>query len=119
MRVLFSSALAAVTLLSACGAGEGAPGSRTSVFKSMNSAQCGSSDSATLAVLKGQLAAANVQVHSSACGADGLVHAAVCGVAGGGIGIFDIPADQAAAAATAGFARLDTLPTAKVVACAG
>lgn len=116
MRILFSSALAAVALLSACGAGEGEPGSRTSVFKAFNSVQC-SNDGVTLAVLQGQLAAAKVQVHGAACGNDGMVHAAVCGVAAGGIGIFDIPADQVGAAATAGFARLDTLPSAKVVPC--
>jgi hypothetical protein len=116
MRVLFSSALAAVTLLSACGAGEGEPGSRTSVAKSLGASQC-SGGAASLAVLQGQLTAAKVQVHSSACGTDGLVHATLCGVADGGIGIFDIPADQVGAAAAAGFVRLNTLPSAKVVPC--
>jgi hypothetical protein len=116
MRVLFSSTLAAVALLSACGAGEGEPGSRTSVAKSMGALQC-SGGGASLAVLQGQLSAAKVQVHSSACGTDGLVHATLCGIADGGIGIFEIPADQVAAAAGAGFVRLDTLPSAKVVPC--
>lgn len=106
-------ALAALASLTACGGGDDA---RSTVFKTMGSRQC-SGGGVSLAVLQTQLAAANVQVHSAACGTDGLTTAAVCGAPDGRIGIFEISPDQAAAAAAAGFAPLGTLATAKTIPC--
>ncbi|MGJ9417227.1 hypothetical protein ACHAC9_05580 [Massilia sp. CMS3.1] len=100
--------------LAACGGGEHDAGSK--VFKSMGSLQC-SGGGMPLAALQAQLATANVQVQSAACGTNGLASAAVCGVPDGKIGIFEIPSTQAAAAAAAGFTPLNTLPSARTISC--
>ena len=111
---LFVPALAVLASLSACGGGE--DDSSSKVFKSMGSLQC-SGGGVSLAALQAQLAAANVQTRSAACGTDGLAAPAVCGAPDGRIGIFEIASSQAGAAAAAGFAPLSTMPTAKTVPC--
>ena len=69
--------------------------------------------------LLGQLAPAGVEVISSSCGTDGRMRIAMCGAADGRIGIFEVPARNADAAAALGFAPLSRLPSAQVVPCAG
>jgi hypothetical protein len=101
--------------LVACGGGDRDAG--TLVFKSLGTLQC-ASGGVSLAVLQDQLAAANVQAVSAACGTDGLVHTASCGSSDGKIGIFEIAPTQARAAAAAGFTPLNTLPSAKATPCA-
>ena len=112
---LFIPVLAVVATLAACGGGGGAE-EGTKVFKSMGALQCGS-PGLSLAALQAQLAAANVQVRSAACGTDGRPVAAVCGAPDTRIGIFEIAPAQAGLAATAGFTLLSTLPAAKTVSC--
>lgn len=107
--------LAVLASLTACGGGDGEEAS-SKVFKSMGSLQC-SGGGVTLAALQAQLAAANVQVRSAACGTDGKVTSTACGGPDGRIGIFEISPDQAGAAAAAGFAPLSTMPAAKTVPC--
>ncbi|WP_312548625.1 hypothetical protein [Massilia sp.] len=126
MRILLP-AVAVVASLAACGgSGEGnadtklagtkiVPG--TKVFKSMDSLQC-SGGGVPLSALQAQLAAANIQVQAAECGNDGRPTPAVCGVSDGRIGIFEIPVDQGAVAAAAGFKPLTTLPGAKTIPCA-
>lgn len=115
MRV--SMALAILASLAACGGSGGDGAASTRVIKSLGSLQC-SGGGVTLAALQGQLSAANVKVSAAACGTDGLAQSTVCGSPDGKIGIFDIPAEQAGAAAAAGFVAITTLPTAKAVPCA-
>jgi DnaJ-class molecular chaperone len=112
MRIVVLT-LAVLASLTACGGGE-EDGSQ--VFKSMGSRQC-SGGGVSLATLQAQLATANVQVHSAACGTDGMATSAVCGASDGKIGIFEISPAQAGAAAAAGFAPLSTLPAAKTISC--
>lgn len=112
---LFIPVLAVAATLAACGGGGDAE-EGTKVFKSMGALQCGS-PGLSLAALQAQLAAANVQVRSAACGMDGRSVAAVCGAPDGKIGIFEIAPAQAGLAATAGFTPLSTLPAAKTVPC--
>lgn len=105
--------------LTACGGGdededEGEGNSK--VYKSMGMRQC-SGGGVSLATLQAQLAAANVQASSAACGTDGSTTSAVCGAPDGKIGIFEISPDQAGAAAGAGFVPLSTLPAAKTIPC--
>lgn len=100
--------------LVACGGSDEEVG--TKVFKSMGSLQC-SGGGVSLPVLQGQLTVLNVRVLSAACGTDGIAHPATCGATDGKIGIFEISAGQAGAAAAAGFTSLKTLPAAKTMAC--
>jgi len=113
MRSILPTLIISV-FLAACGGGEEEAG--TKVFKSMGSLQC-TGGGVSLAALQGQLTAANVKVESAACGTDGVARATVCGADDGKIGIFEVSSSQAAAAATAGFAPLSNLPTAKTVPC--
>jgi hypothetical protein len=111
--------LAVVASLTACGGGgEGADTklAGVKVFKSMDSLQC-KGGGVSLAALQTQLTAANVQVRSAECGNDGRPAPTVCGVPDGRIGIFEIPADQGAAAAAAGFTALSTAPAARTIPC--
>lgn len=114
MRILVLT-LAVLASLTACGGGEDEEASST-VFKTMGSLQC-SGGGVSLAALQAQLAAANVQVRSAACGTDGRATAAICGAPDGRIGIFEISPTQAGAAAAAGFAPLSTVATAKIIPC--
>jgi hypothetical protein len=114
MRIVVLT-LAILGSLTACGGGDEDAGSK--VYKSMGSRQC-NGGGVSLSALQAQLATANVQVHSAACGTDGLTYSTVCGGADGKIGIFEISPDQAGAAAAAGFAPLSTVPTAKTIPCA-
>ena len=108
-------ALAVLATLSACGGGEDEE-SGSQVFKAMGSLQCGGGG-VSLTGLQAQLAAANVQVRSAACGTNGLATATVCGAPDGRIGIFEISPAQAGAAAAAGFAPLSTEPKATIIPC--
>lgn len=101
--------------LTACGGGDEGEGN-SKVYKSMGMRQC-SGGGVSLATLQAELAAANVQVSSAACGTDGSTTSAVCGAPDGKIGIFEISPAQAGAAAAAGFAPLSTLPAAKTIPC--
>lgn len=111
----FIPAFIVLATLVACGGGEDEAG--TKVFKSMGSLQC-SGGGVSLAALQGQLVTLKVQVNSAACGTDGVAHPTTCGTTDGKIGIFEVPSAQTAAAATAGFAPLSTLPSAKTIPCA-
>jgi hypothetical protein len=108
--------LAVLASLTACGGG-GDEEAGSKVFKSMGSLQC-SGGGVSLAALQAQLAAANVQARSAACGTEGLANSTVCGSPDGRIGIFEISPTQAGAAAAAGFMPLSTLPSAKTIPCA-
>ena len=114
MRIVVFT-LAVLASLSACGGGEDEE-SNSKVFKSMGSLQC-SGGGVSLAALQAQLAAANVQARSAACGTEGLATSTVCGGSDGRIGIFEISPTQAGAAAAAGFMPLSTLPSAKTIPC--
>lgn len=107
--------LAVLASLTACGGGND-DGGVNKVFKSMGSVQC-SGGGVSLAALQAQLAAANVQVNSAACGTTGQALPTVCGGFDGKIGIFEISPSQFGAAAAAGFAPLSTEPSAKIVPC--
>jgi hypothetical protein len=116
-RILASSMLV-LSSLAACG-GNGSdskPVGNASVFKSMDTLQCGVGG-LSLTALQAQLGAANVQVVSAACGNDGVARPATCGTSDGRIGIFEIPPEKLTAASAAGFTLLSTVPTAKTIAC--
>jgi hypothetical protein len=104
-------------LLAACNGVSGDPPlERLSVFKSAASVQC-SGGGLSLSDMERELTSAGIEVLSSACGFDGNFYPAVCGGPDGRIGIFEIPADQADAAARLGFAPLNELPEATKTTC--
>ncbi|MBT9613923.1 MAG: hypothetical protein IV108_11740 [Burkholderiales bacterium] len=86
------------------------------IFKSAGTVQCagGGDDLPTLAR---QLEEAGLKVRSSACGSDGRMRAAMCGVSDGRIVIFELSSDDAQSSSKLGFAPLGNLPEAKVVPC--
>jgi hypothetical protein len=105
-----------LTLLLAASACAAPPAAPLRVFKATGSLQCG--DGGTpLPVMARQLGDAGVTVITSSCGRDGRMHPAVCGAADGRIGIFDIAAADAAAAAKLGFLPLTQLSEAKPAPC--
>lgn len=86
----------------------------TSVFKPLGSLQC-SGGGQTAQALGRALADAGVPVLATRCGSDGRMYPAMCGAADGRVGIFDIAASDAAAAAKLGFRPLG--PDAQVRPC--
>ena len=118
-RVLHGMIVLAAFGLSACTAAPGQPSEPpVRMFKSQGSVQC-SGGGTSVAALAQQLQAAGVEVISSSRGTDGRMRIAMCGAADGRIGIFEVPARNADAAAALGFAPLSRLPSAQVVPCAG
>jgi hypothetical protein len=116
MRIFVTMSMV-LAALSACGGGDRADDGSVSVYKYNGTVQC-ASGGLTLTQMQGQLTAANVQVRASACGNDGTAQPALCGAPEYRIGIFQIPAAQVSAAASAGFAPLSAKPGAKTVSCA-
>lgn len=84
---------------------------RVAVYRSVGSLQC-QGGGTSLADMQRQLSAARVRVLATACGTDGQMRAMVCGTPDGAIRIFEIPADQLAAATRVGFRPLSELPDA-------
>ena len=101
-------ALAPLLALAACAAPSAAP---VSVYKGLGSKQC-EGGGQTPAQLAEPLRQAGVPVLAIACGRDGRVRAAMCGLGDGRIGIFDVPANRVAEAERLGYARLASLPDA-------
>jgi hypothetical protein len=94
--------LLAALAASACAA---TPAPNVTVFKPLGSLQC-SGGGQTVPALARALADAGVPVLATRCGSDGRMYAAMCGAADGRIGVFDIAAADAAAAAKLGFRPL-------------
>lgn len=86
------------------------------VYKSVGSIQC-VGGGADLASLARQLQDAGLKVHSSACGSDGRMRAAMCGAPDGRIMIVELSGDDAQASSKLGFAPLSNLPDAKEIPC--
>lgn len=99
-RLIRASPLLLALASAACAAPPAA-----SVFKPLGSLQC-SGGGQTAQALARSLADAGVPVLATRCGSDGRMYPAVCGAADGRIGIFDIAASDAAAAAKLGFRAL-------------
>ena len=110
-------AASAVLALASCVSASPPPSQTTvRVFKSTGSVQCaeGGIDLPTFAR---QLEAAGLKVMSSACGSDGRMRAAMCGVPDGRVAIFELSSADAQSSAQLGFVPLSKLPDAKVVPC--
>jgi len=86
------------------------------MYKYAGSVQC-TGGGASLAEMERQLTDAGIKVLNSSCGRDGNAYPATCGLADGRIGVFEVPAAQAPAAAAIGFAPLSNLPAATKTAC--
>lgn len=86
------------------------------VFKSVGSVQC-AEGGIELSTFARQLEAAGLKVVSSACGSDGRMRAAMCGVPDGRVAILELSSADAQSSATLGFTPLSKLPDAKVVPC--
>jgi len=86
------------------------------VFKSTGSVQCADTG-ANLSTLTQALEAAGLKVLSASCGTDGRMRAAMCGAPDGRIAIFELAAEDVAAAVKLGYAALSTLPDAKLAPC--
>ncbi|HWP21087.1 MAG TPA: hypothetical protein VNO84_18305 [Burkholderiaceae bacterium] len=86
------------------------------VYKSLGSRQCegGGPEPSALAE---PLRQAGVPVLATACGQDGRMRAAMCGLSDGRIAVFDIPADRLEDAQKLGYGPLSALPDATRAAC--
>jgi hypothetical protein len=114
-------ALVVACMLGACqaSAGGGAPtGASTDVtlYRYAGSRQC-TDGGMSPEDARRMLAGAGVQVVEATCGADGRMHASVCGNADGRIVIVTVPARDAQAARSRGFAPLGELPEAVRIPC--
>lgn len=110
-------ALLAACSLTACASAPGQPAEPpVRVFKSQGSLQC-TGGGTPVAALAQQLQAAGIEVIRADCGTDGRMRVAMCGAADGRIGIFEVAARDAAAAANLGFAPVSRLPSAQVLPC--
>ncbi|MFA6971334.1 MAG: hypothetical protein WC208_08040 [Gallionella sp.] len=113
----FLVSLIAFAVLTACGGIDRKPPSAgVYLYKYLGSVQC-TGGGTSLQTMKLQLADAGIPALTSSCGTDGKVYVAVCGAADGRIGIFEVPAAQAQAASTLGFAPVSRLPAATKLAC--
>jgi hypothetical protein len=91
---------------------------RLVVYKSLGRRQC-EAGGETPATLAAQLKAAGIQATPAGCANDGMMYAAVCGGGDGWLGLLDIAAADAAAAAKAGFRPFSDLPDASRQPCPG
>lgn len=102
--------LVAIAALAGCsGTAPAPPAPSVEVYQYAGSLQCTGGGQSLSAMAK-RLDDAGVKVLGSACGSDGRFYPAMCGASDGRIGIFDIPAGQAAAASSAGFQPLTKRP---------
>lgn len=93
-------------------------GDSLTVYKSLGRRQC-EEGGETAESLAAQLRTAGIEVRSVGCANDGMMYAAMCGGGTGELGVFDIPAADAARAAAAGFKPLSDWPDAQRTACPG
>ena len=91
---------------------------RLVVFKSLGRRQC-EAGGETPATLAAQLKSSGVEATPAGCANDGRMYAAVCGGGDGVLGLLDIAAADAAAAAKAGFRPFIDLPDASRQPCPG
>jgi hypothetical protein len=91
---------------------------RLVVFKSLGRRQC-EAGGETPATLAAQLNSSGIEAMPAGCANDGMMYAAVCGGGDGVLGLLDIAAADAAAAATAGFRPFSDLPDASRQPCPG
>ncbi len=91
---------------------------RLLVFKSLGRRQC-EAGGETPATLAAQLKSSGVEATPAGCANDGRMYAAVCGGGDGVLGLLDIAAADAAAAAKAGFRPFSDLPDASRQPCPG
>lgn len=108
-------AIAPAPLASAPVASAPVVGSLT-VSKSLGRRQC-EEGGETADSLAAQLRTAGIEVRSVGCANDGMMYAAMCGGGTGELGVFDIPAADAARAAAAGFKPLSDWPDAQRTGC--
>ena len=91
---------------------------RLVVFKSLGRRQC-EAGGETPATLAAQLNSSGIEATPAGCANDGMMYAAVCGGGDGVLGLLDIAAADAAAAAKAGFRPFSDLPDASRQPCPG
>ena len=91
---------------------------RLVVFKSLGRRQC-EAGGETPATLAAQLNSSGIEAMPAGCANDGMMYAAVCGGGDGVLGLLDIAAADAAAAAKAGFRPFSDLPDASRQPCPG
>jgi len=91
---------------------------RLVVFKSLGRRQC-EAGGETPATLAAQLKSSGIEATPAGCANDGMMYAAVCGGDDGVLGLLDIAAADAAAAAKAGFRPFSDLPDASRQPCPG
>ena len=91
---------------------------RLVVFKSLGRRQC-EAGGETPATLAAQLNSSGIEAMPAGCANDGMMYAAVCGGEDGVLGLLDIAAADAAAAAKAGFRPFSDLPDASRQPCPG
>ena len=91
---------------------------RLTVYKSLDRKQC-EAGGETPETLAAQLKAAGVEATPAGCADDGMMYGAMCGGGTGHLGLFDIAAADAAAAAKAGFRPFRDLPDASRIPCPG
>ena len=95
-----------------------AAAARLTVYKSLGRKQC-EAGGETPETLAAQLKAAGVEAMPVGCADDGRMYAAMCGGGDGWLGLVDIPAADAAAAAKAGFRPFSDLREASRQPCPG
>ena len=91
---------------------------RLVVFKSLGRRQC-EAGGETPATLTAQLNSSGVDAMPAGCANDGMAYISVCGAGDGVLGLLDIAAADAAAAAKAGFRPFSDLPDAGRQPCPG
>ena len=91
---------------------------RLTVYQSLGRRQC-EAGGETPETLAAQLKAAGVEATPAGCADDGMMYGAMCGGGTGHLGLFDIAAADAAAAAKAGFRPFSDLPDASRQPCPG
>ena len=91
---------------------------RLVVYQSLGRRQC-EAGGETPATLAAQLNSSGIEATPAGCANDGMMYAAVCGGGDGVLGLLDIAAVDAAAAAKAGFRPFSDLPDASRQPCPG
>jgi hypothetical protein len=110
------ASLSAVLVLSACGGGDESR-VMTQLYRYTGSMQCAPEKGISPSDMAQQLAAREIPVNSFACGVDGAVVPAACGVKSGDIYVIEILKVYEEDAKKLGFGLLSNLPSYKKVDC--
>lgn len=107
--------LTTIFLVAACN--PVATSSTVKVYKAQGSMSCDSASGVDLSVMLNEFKRSGINVRSANCGSDGLVRAAVCGIATGKVNVYEIDSADLNTAKGMGFKNIESLKGYTPISC--